>query len=342
MGLTAQPRIRLGTFPTPLYFAERLTAQLGGPRIYIKRDDLTGLALGGNKTRMLEYLVADALEQGATHLITEGGPQSNHVRQTLAAARLTGLETVIVSNTTDPNPPVQGNFLLDHIFGIEYHRVSEERDRPARMAQLADELAANGYVPYVIPGGGSNGVGALGYVAAMLELNYQLWDQGVSASAFYLPNGGGGTHAGVALGAALYGAEYGVRGIMIEDNAAIGAERSWKIVQETAGRLGIACPLTKNDIICVDGFVGEAYAVPTPEGLDAIRLLARAEAILLEPVYSAKAFAGMLADIQCGMYSSKESVIFLHTGGTAALFAMTEELAPILDGNERTRHDATL
>ncbi|HEV2123904.1 MAG TPA: pyridoxal-phosphate dependent enzyme, partial [Chloroflexota bacterium] len=204
MGLTAQPRIRLGTFPTPLHFAERLTARFGGPRIYIKRDDLTGLALGGNKTRMLEYLVADALEHGATHLITEGGPQSNHVRQTLAAARLTGLEAVIVSNTTDPNPPVQGNFLLDHIFGIEYHRVPEERDRPARMAQLADELAASGCVPYVIPGGGSNGVGALGYVAAMLELSYQLWEQGVSASALYLPNGGGGTHAGVALGAALY------------------------------------------------------------------------------------------------------------------------------------------
>jgi D-cysteine desulfhydrase len=176
----------------------------------------------------------------------------------------------------------------------------------------------------------------------MLELNYQLWELGISPSALYLPNGGGGTHAGVALGAALYGSEYGVRGIMIEDNAAIGAERSWNIVEQTADRLGIACPLTKDDIICIDGFVGEAYAVPTPEGLDAIRLLARSEAILLEPVYSAKAFAGMLAEIQSGMYSPDESVIFLHTGGTAALFAMTEELAPILDGKEGTRHDATL
>jgi 1-aminocyclopropane-1-carboxylate deaminase/D-cysteine desulfhydrase-like pyridoxal-dependent ACC family enzyme len=300
MGLCAQPRIRLGTFPTPLHFAERLTARLGGPRIYIKRDDLTGLALGGNKTRMLEYLIADALKHDATHLITEGGPQSNHVRQTLAAARLTGLEAVIVSNTTDPSPPVQGNFLLDHIFGIGYHRVPEERDRPARMGQLAQELAASGCVPYIIPGGGSNGVGALGYVAAMLELNYQLWEQGVSASALYLPNGGGGTHAGVALGAALYGAEYRVRGIMIEDNAAIGAERSWKIVQKTSARLEMDCPLKKEDIICIDGFVGEAYAAPTPEGLDAIRLLARAEAILLEPVYSAKAFAGMLSEIGAG------------------------------------------
>ncbi len=342
MGLTAQPRIRLGTFPTPLHFAERLSAQLGGPRIYIKRDDLTGLALGGNKTRMLEYLLADALEQGATHLITEGGPQSNHVRQTLAAARLMGLETVIVSNTTDPNPPIQGNFLLDHIFGIAYHRVPEERDRPAKMAEIASALKASGCVPYIIPGGGSNEVGALGYVAAMLELNYQLWEQGISPSAFYLPNGGGGTHAGVALGAAIYGSEYQVRGIMIEDNAAIGAERSWKIVQQTAARLGIDCPLTQEDIICVDGFVGEAYAVPTSEGLDAIRLLARTEAILLEPIYSAKAFAGMLAEIRSGTYSPDESVVFLHTGGTAVLFAMTEELAPILDGREGPRHDATL
>ena len=231
---------------------------------------------------------------------------------------------------------------MDHIFGIEYHRVPEERDRPARMAELAEALKARGCVPYIIPGGGSNGVGALGYVAAMLELNYQLWEQGISPSAYYLPNGGGGTQAGVALGAAIYGSDYQVRGIMIEDNAAIGSERSWKIVQQTAARLGIACPLIKDDIICVDGFVGDAYAVPTAEGLDAIRLLARTEAILLEPVYSAKAFAGMLAEIQSGMYSPGESVIFLHTGGTAALFAMTGELAPILDGKEGPQRNATL
>lgn len=333
-GLTTQPRIRLGTFPTPLQFAERLTARLGGPRIYIKRDDLTGLALGGNKTRMLEYLFADALQYGATHLITEGGPQSNHVRQTLAAARTTGLEVIIVSNTADPNPPIQGNFLLDHLFGIEYYRVPEERDRPAKMAELASELKASGAVPYVIPGGGSNEVGALGYVAAMLELNYQLWEQSISPKALYLPNGGGGTHAGVALGAALYGADYQVRGVMIEDNAAIGRERSWRIIEKTADRLGIVCPLTKDDILCVDGFVGEAYAVPTAEGLAAIRLLAQTEAMLLEPVYSAKAFAGMLAEIERGMYTSADTVIFLHTGGAPELFAMTAELAPILDGKE--------
>ena len=336
MGLLAQPRIRLGTFPTPLQFLPRLTAELGGPQIYIKRDDLTGLALGGNKTRMLEYLLADALSQGATHLITEGGPQSNHVRQTLAAARVTGLQVLIVTNTADPNPPVQGNFLLDQIFGITYHRVPEERDRPARMAELADDLRASGATPYIIPGGGSNEVGALGYVSAMLELNYQLWDLGLNPSTLYLPNGGGGTHAGVALGAALYGAVYQVRGIMIEDNAAIGVERSWSIVQKTADRLGIVCPLSRDDIVCVDGFVGEAYAVPTAEGLEALRLLAHTEAILLEPVYSAKALAGMLSEIRSGMYTQTQSVIFLHTGGAPELFAMTAELAPILDGTEGT------
>jgi D-cysteine desulfhydrase family pyridoxal phosphate-dependent enzyme len=334
VGVMAQPRVRLGTFPTPLQHAPRLTAALGGPQIYIKRDDLTGLALGGNKTRMLEYLFADALAQGATHIITEGGLQSNHVRQTLAAARVLGLETVIVTNTADPNPPVQGNFLLDHIYGIEYHRVPEEPDRPARMAELADDLRASGAVPYIIPGGGSNEVGSLGYVTAMLELNYQLWEMGLNPTALYLPNGGGGTHAGVALGAALYGGEYQVRGIMIEDNAAIGAERSWKIIQKTAERLGIPCPLDRDDVICVDGFVGPAYAVPTEEGLDALRLLAQTEAILLEPVYGAKAFAGMIAEIRAGLYTQDESVIFLHTGGAPELFAMTDELAPILDGRE--------
>src|SRR5690606_25439168 len=204
----------------------------------------------------------------------------------------------IVTNTADPNPPVQGNFLLDHIYGITYHRVPEEPDRPARMTELAEDLRAGGATPYIIPGGGSNEVGSLGYATAMLELNYQLWEMGLRPATFYLPNGGGGTHAGVALGAALYGAEYEVRGIMIEDNAEIGAERSWKIVRKTAERLSIPCPLAREDIICVDGFVGEAYAVPTEEGLEALRLLAQTEAILLEPVYSAKAFAGMLAEIR--------------------------------------------
>ena len=248
MGLTTLPRVRLGTLPTPLQFAPNLTRELAGPKIYIKRDDLTGLAFGGNKTRMLEYLVGDALEQGATHLITEGQPQSNHVRQTLAAARIHNLETVIVQNPIDPHPAIQGNFLLDKLLGITYEQVETEPERAVKMAEIADRLRAEDYVPYIIPGGGSNEVGAPGYVAAMLEINYQTWQQDISPKSLYFASGGGGTQAGIALGAALYGCDFDPIGIMIEDDAEIGVERAWRIIERTVERLGIQNPLTRDDL----------------------------------------------------------------------------------------------
>jgi D-cysteine desulfhydrase family pyridoxal phosphate-dependent enzyme len=330
MGITSLPRVRLGTLPTPLQFAPRLTETLGGPRIYIKRDDLTGLAFGGNKTRMLEYLIGDALHQDATHLITEGGPQSNHVRQTLAAARIFGLDVIIVQNPVDPAPDVQGNFLLDRILGIDYEQVETEPERRERMTEMAERLRSEGHRPYVIPGGGSNEVGAPGYVSAMLELNHQLWNQGVDARALYFPSGGGGTQAGIALGAALYGAPFDPVGVMIEDNAEIGAERAWRIIERTVERLGIANPITPTDLICKDGHVGPGYAIPTPECIDAIQLLARTEGIFLEPIYTAKAFAGMIADIRAGHYTTSDEIIFLHTGGQPVLFASVDQLTAIL------------
>lgn len=330
MGMTSLPRVRLGTFPTPLQFAPRLSEAIGGPRIYIKRDDLSGLAFGGNKTRMLEYLIGDALQQDATHLITEGGPQSNHVRQTLAAARIFELEVIIVQNPVNTTPEVQGNFLLDRILGIDYEQVQTEPERGRRMDEIAERLRSEGHRPYIIPGGGSNEVGAPGYVGAMLELNRQLWEQSIDARALYFPSGGGGTQAGIALGAALYGASFRPIGVMIEDDAEIGVERAWRIIERTVERLGIDNPMTRDDLICVDGHVGPGYAIPTPECIDAIRLLARSEAIFLEPIYTAKAFAGMVADIETGLYSPDDEIIFLHTGGQPVLFALVDQLETIL------------
>ncbi len=319
-------RVRLGTFPTPLHELPRLSKQLGGPRIYIKRDDLTGLAFGGNKTRMLEYLLGDALDQAATHLITEGGPQSNHVRQTLAAARIHGLEVVIVQNPINPEPDVQGNFLLDRLFDIEYVQVETEPQRGEKMREIAQELEANGARPYIIPGGGSNDVGSVGYVAAMLELNQQIWEQGLNPRSLYFASGGGGTQAGIALGAALFNSPFEVIGIAIEDDGNTIADRAWKIIENTALRMDVDLPLERADLICRDGHVGPAYAIPTEECIEAIRVLSRSEGIFLEPIYTAKAFAGMVAAIQRGDYAPNDQIIFLHTGGTPVLFALVDQL----------------
>jgi D-cysteine desulfhydrase family pyridoxal phosphate-dependent enzyme len=331
VSLFDQPRVRFATLPTPLQFAARLTHELGGPRIYIKRDDLTGLAFGGNKTRKLEFLVADALAQRATHLITAGGAQSNHARQSAAAARLAGMQPVLAMNAATQSPPVQGNLLLDRLFGAEIHIVASEADRPAMMEAIAADLRARGAVPYIVPGGGSNGVGALGYVAAMLEINQQLLDMGIAPRRLYFASGGGGTHAGIAVGGALFGANYDLVGVMVEDTAAEGMDRAFRVAEWTADRLGIANPVRRDDLVVDDRHVGPGYGIATPEGLEAIRLLAQTEGILLEPVYTAKAFAAMVADIREGMFARDDCIVFLHTGGAPALFAMTDQLAPILD-----------
>lgn len=331
MGLIDQPRMRFAALPTPLQLAPRLSEALGGPRIYLKRDDLTGLALGGNKTRKLEYLVADAMAHGATHLITVGAVQSNHARQTAAAARLAGMECHLVLNARTSDPEVQGNLLLDKLLGATVHVVAGGPDeRQAKVDEVAADLADRGHLPYIIPGGGSNGVGALGYVGAMLELSYQLWEQSIQPKAMYFAAGGGGTHGGIIMGAKLYAVEFAINGVLVEGKAEAGVERAHRVTGWTAERLGIDNPVAASDIVCDGGHVGDGYGIPTREGLHAIALLARTEGVLLDPVYTAKAFAGMVADIHAGVYASDDAVIFLHTGGSPALFAQADVLLPIL------------
>lgn len=327
--LSEHPRVRLATLPTPLQPAGRLSEQLRGPRIFIKRDDATGLALGGNKSRKLEYLVADALQRGATHLLTTGAVQSNHVRQTAAAAAAVGLagELVLVG---DSDADLQGNYLLDRLLGGRTHIIAPGSDPGAKMDELAAELTDAGHRPYVIPGGGSNAVGALGYVSAMLELTYQLWQDDIHATHLYHATGSCGTQAGIVLGAALHGAGFLVQGIAVSGVAADKQRRTAELIAQTADLLGVPNPTTAADLHVDDSQVGPGYGLATPECLEAIELLAHAEGILLDPVYTAKAFAGLIADVRAGRLTAEHTVVFLHSGGTPALFAKRGQLAPLL------------
>lgn len=326
----SQPRERIATLPTPLEFLPRLTDKLGGPRIYIKRDDLTGLAFGGNKTRKLEYLLADAKRKGVTHFITEGGVQSNHVRQAAAAARLGGMQAVLVLNTPDAHPPLQGNLLIDDLLGAQCHYVPTGKDRKPKMKALAAEIAAEGGVPYVVVSGGSDAVGALGYVGMILEMNAQLVERAVSPRRVYVANGSAGTQAGMVVGQSLFGGNYTIKGYCVVPG---GAEEitqdTLTLANQCAAHIN-ASPVDPSLVLCDDTQFGEAYGQPTPAALEAIQLLAHTQAILLDPVYSSKAFAGLLADIRAGLYAKDDAVVFVHTGGTPALFAKIDLLKPIL------------
>lgn len=330
MGLTEQPRMRFAALPTPLHLAENLTREVRGPKIYLKRDDLTGLALGGNKTRKLEYLVADAKKSGATHLITVGAAQSNHARQTAAAAQIAGMNCSLVLYSSGPEPDVQGNLLLDRLLGADVHVVASRDELDARVVEVAADLRDKGAMPYTIPSGGSNGVGALGYVGAMLEMSHQLWEAGITPKAMYFAAGGGGTQGGIVLGAKLYGLSMDVIGISVSADTTTATSRVHQVVEESTQRLAVANTITDSDITIDDQHIGDGYGIPTEEGVEAIRLLARTEGVLIDPVYTSKAFAGMLADIRSDRYSPEDTIIFLHTGGAPALFAQRDLLAAAL------------
>lgn len=336
MSIGTQPRFRLATLPTPLHELPRLRAALGGPercpRILIKRDDLTGLALGGNKARKLEFLVADAQRQGATALITAGAVQSNHARMTAAAARLAGMRCALVLTTAVDDPPVQGNLLLDRLLDAEVHLLSTSPgslpagDVSTMMEQVAAGLREQGERPYLIPIGGSNPVGALGYVSATLELVQQLYEAGESPARLYYASGSRGTQAGLVLGAKLYGAPYEVYGVAVSPGGPERTTRAVEIANAAADLLQTSTRVSEDDLLTDDGYVGEGYGIPTAGGLEAIRLLAREEAIFLDPSYTGKAMSALIDHVRRGLLDPAETVIFLHTGGAPALFAHGERL----------------
>ncbi len=325
MSLEKMPRVRLAHLPTPLDEAPRLSAALGGPRILVKRDDLTGLAFGGNKTRKLEFLLADALRQGADTIFTEGATQSNHCRQTAAAARKLGLRCVLVLSHSE-HDELQGNLLLDHLLNVEICLTDREQ-RAETMAELADEERRKGRQPYVIPTGGSTGVGALGYANVVLELAQQLFERSLSISRIYFSSSSGGTHGGLVLGAKLYHAPYRIIGVSPDDTTAEVQAIVAHVAADAAKVLGVDLSFAPQEVEAYDQFVGPGYAISTPESLEAIRLFAETEGIILDPVYTAKAAAGMIHDIRSGAVGRDETIIFIHTGGTPAIFAYHRELS---------------
>ncbi|MDR7866992.1 MAG: D-cysteine desulfhydrase [Sporomusaceae bacterium] len=328
MNLARFPRRRYTEGQTPLEFLPRLSAALGGPAVYIKRDDLLGLAAGGNKTRKLEFLVAAALAQGADTLVTCGAVQSNHCRLTLAAAVKEGLKCRLVLEERVPGsykPLGSGNNFLFHLLGVESVKVVPGgSDMLKAMETVAAELAAAGRKGYIIPGGGSNEIGATGYVACAEEILAQSFDKGVSFDYIVTTSGSAGTHAGLVTGFYGNNTNIPVIGINISRKQDVQTELVYNLVQATAQRVGLAQPIPRDAVKCIDEYVGPGYSLPTAEMVEAVEMVARLEGILLDPVYTGKAMAGLIGLIRKGYFKKSDKVLFVHTGGSPALYAYAE------------------
>jgi L-cysteate sulfo-lyase len=322
MDLNNLSRFKLAEYPTPVHFLKALTKAFDGPDIYMKRDDLISLGMGGNKVRKLEFLVGEALAQRKDTLVTAGGIQSNHCRLTAASARKAGLDCHLVLNGVPPDTP-NGNLLLDNLFGAHIH-YCDRKDRDSMLYQVADELAENGRKPYVIPVGGSNSTGAVGYVDAMFELEIQLKEMNLTPDAIVFASSSGGTQAGLTLGARITGFRGQVLGISIDQvktGTASFLPILTRIVNETARRIDSDIAMTASDFSLDCNYLGAGYAVPGNLEFDAIRDLARYEGILLGPVYTARAMGALLDMIRKNVFKKDQSVLFWHTGGTPELFA---------------------
>ena len=317
-------RVTFAHLPTPVEKLERLSKHLGGPELLIKRDDQTGLALGGNKARKLEFLVADALAQGCDHLITTGGPQSNHCRQTAAAAARLGLGCSLVLRGNAP-PRFTGNLLLDQLVGAHLYWTGE---RPTNevMGEVADEVRAMGRKPYVIPLGGSNVMGATGYVLAMEELTTQLADAHLNVDFVVVASSSGGTQAGMVLGAEAYSFRGRVLGISIDRQADDLKMQVAALATATATHLDLKTTSIHDAVEVNDDYIGEGYGILNDGDREAIRLTAQMEGILLDPVYTGRAMGGLIDLIRWGAFTRRQTVLFWHTGGTPALFAYEGQL----------------
>ena len=323
MHLAKFPRLRFAHLPTPLEPMANLSRLLDGPNIWVKRDDCTGLAGGGNKTRKLEFLMADAEQQGADTIITQGAVQSNHARQTAAIAAKLGYECyLLLENRTgsdDPDFLANGNVLLDDIYNARLSDFPAGTDMNQEMLSLSEELRAAGKKPYIIPGGGSNRIGALGYVNAAYELVGQCNDQGLKVDHIVHATGSTGTQAGLVTGLTAIHSGIDLMGISVRAQKEAQEENVYRLACETAEFIGSSAALNRSDVVANSDYVGEGYGMPTDGMIEAVEMTARHESILLDPVYSGKGMAGLIDLVRQGFYRREENIVFIHTGGAQAL-----------------------
>ncbi len=323
------PRVRLAHLPTPLEPCSRLSKALGGPEIWIKRDDLTGLAFGGNKTRQIEFVLGEAIAQGANAIVTGAGTQSNFCRQMSAAAAKLGLKAHLILMRGVKGSELQGNLLLDHLLGAEVEIVDETDSLmlAARFHRKAADLKRQGLQPYVVDGRvASAPLLSIGYVNAMLELVRQLEDQKLFIDVLYL-SAANMTHAGLALAAKALRVNFRIVGVSPIHWEEPRPEDIARIANKAAEILGLEVRLSPVEILNTEACIGQGYGIPTQRGNEALRLLAQTEGILLDPVYTAKAMAAVIDDIQSGRLKRSQKILFVHTGGTPVLFAYAKELA---------------
>lgn len=332
MNLARFPRRGYVQTPTPIEYLPRFSKVLGGKvDIYIKRDDLLPGAAGGNKTRKLDFCIADALEKGADTLITCGAVQSNHCRLTLAWAVKEGLDCHLVLEERvkgSYKPEASGNNFLFKLLGVKSIGVVPGGSPMLQeMEKKAEELRKEGKKPYIIPGGASNAIGALGYVACAQEIMEQLFHMGLDIHSFVVPSGSGGTHAGFLAG--IYATEAGIPVLGVNVSRTKEAQEALihKLTQETAALLGLKTEIPPSAVTCFGDYVGPGYSLPTDSMVEAVELLARTEAILLDPVYTGKEMAGFIDQVRKGAFPEGAKVLFLHTGGSPALYAYMDYFA---------------
>lgn len=330
MDLSLFPRIQLGHFPTPLEPMANLTAKLGGPRLWVKRDDCTGLSTGGNKTRKLEYLMAEAVAARADVVITQGATQSNHARQTAAAAAKLGMKCHILledrTGSTDPDYTDNGNVLLDRLHGATVERRAGGTDMQREMEVVAEKLRADGHRPYVIPGGGSNPVGALGYVNAAFELVVQAATRGMKIDYLVHATGSSGTQAGLVAGLHAINSNIKLLGIGVRAPREKQEGMVYDLACRTAEHMGLPGGVPREAVMANCDYVGPGYGLPTPGMQEAVEMLAQTEGLLLDPVYSGKGMAGLIDLVRKGNFKPSDNVVFLHTGGSVALFGYGQPL----------------
>ncbi|MDD4701378.1 MAG: D-cysteine desulfhydrase [Desulfovibrio sp.] len=330
MNLSKFPRRGYVKEPTPLEFLPAFSKALGNKvNVWIKRDDLLPGTGGGNKTRKLDFAIADALAKGADTIITCGAVQSNHCRLTLAWSVKEGLDCHLVLEERVAGsyaPEASGNNFLFRLLGVKSTTVVPGGSPMMQeMEKLAEKLRAEGRKPYIIPGGASNAIGALGYVQCSQEIMQQMFDRGLDFDHMVVPSGSAGTHAGVLLGMLGCTMNIPVTGIGVNRKKLVQEEAVYSLMQETAALMGVSIPLPREAVVAYDDYVGPGYSLPTAAMVEAVRLLASTESILLDPVYSGKAMSGLIDLVRKGHFPTGSNVLFLHTGGSPALYAYLDE-----------------